>query len=93
MKDAKCIDRVALDLFRENTLARAHRQFVDDKDVLHNKATLTNGEYLAVVRLECGDGPPIVDTKQPIVVDRDGVINFKLDGHRCCVRNKKDKVR
>lgn len=83
----ECVERVALDLFRDGRRVRGHRQAVAGRRDLKSEAKLTmNGEYLAVVHLECRTGESIRATEQPVIVDRDGVIQFKLSGYPCCRR-------
>lgn len=85
LSSPECVERLALDLFRDGKRVRGHRQAVEGRHLLKNEAKLTmNGEYLAVIHLECRTGESIKAVEQPVVVNADGVIQFKLSGYDCC---------
>jgi hypothetical protein len=79
----KCIERLELRLFEGDVLARQHRQLVEGRQDLAYVAKLRHGEYRAIVNLECTDGFRATASRQPIIVDRDGVIQFKVSGDEC----------
>jgi hypothetical protein len=79
----RCIERVELRVFEGAVLARSHRSLLEEKNELSQSAKLKEGEYLGVVTLECRDGSKVEVSRQPIVIDDEGVIPFKIFGGEC----------
>lgn len=78
-----CVERVELRLFENGVLARGHRQLVEGRDFLTHSAKLRHRSYDAVVIAECRDGSNAVASRQPIIVEQDVVIHFKVSGAEC----------
>jgi hypothetical protein len=83
IEQPRCVDRVDLGIFQGDELARSQRTMLEGRHLLAQTAKLAEGEYLAVVTLECSDGSRAIAARQPLVVDRDGVIQFKIFGGEC----------
>jgi hypothetical protein len=78
-----CVDRVELRLFREEVLERAFSQAVEGRRTVVQVAKLSRGAHRAVVKLACRDGSSTIASRQPIIVDQEGVIQFKVSGAEC----------
>ncbi len=81
--DPRCVERVDLSVYEGDVLARAHRELLEGRSTMKHAAKLKHGEFRAIIGFDCRDGAHETVLKQPIVVDRDGVIDFKLSGREC----------
>jgi hypothetical protein len=79
----KCVERLEIRLFKGEELQRANSELVDGRDLVVQRTKLSHGEYRAVVNLACTDGSTAIASRQPIVVDREGVIEFNVSGREC----------
>ena len=79
----KCVERLELRLLAGDVLARGSMTLVEHQDVIAQKVKVRRGEYLAIANLHCRDGSTAIGSRQPITVEDDGVIQFKVSGEEC----------
>src|SRR5688572_15577565 len=79
----KCVERLEMRILKGDVLERANGQLVDGRDVIVHRTKLSRGDYRVVINLACTDGSTAIASRQPIVVDREGVIDFNVSGREC----------